>query len=754
MGVGRVAGDLEDPVILDERVTPDRLALAGDPDHMGVAPADHPPPVVLGPDDRSGGPGVLLVVKPHQVVQFDLAPGADVPEPALALDHAVGHLGQVPAEGLAEALPAADPPPQRAVELGHPGVERLEGDAGLAGPAVGQPHQVLGVTQAPVFGQGPDPDDPVHRELGRPVADLAVGQVDVADDPAVDLDQQALLGLVGRVAERAEEALAVGPLEDVQERLVDRFMIGLAAEAELDRTATIRQPDDRLGHFHRWTTFGRTATGPEPASRRKGRRPSHVVSPHCRGSVAILPQLWGGELAQFFRGGQRPAARSIVRAIAACDAPSPWSGNAYSRDRATPFHLRPARSRSRSASRVSRWPATQGARSSLAWRIALSRSDRSRRVVAVALDGRPLRREGRPGARGRGLGQVAVRVVREVADRPFCRQDLRPSGGITVDPEPLGQRERQEARRLDPEEPAGQLVAQLVVLGPADPVHEQVAEQVAGEQRGRQGPGPEPDPQVGGRPQVFDSATGVAIGVERELEERLVLAADPQLASSGRAAGPSRGGGGGTRPARPRTGLRAIPPAGPAQGPGGSCSGSRKRPGSGPGPRCGSPGTAGAAARRWQANQPKASVSQTSPIGTSRFLAPHSASTSRRASANRRPTGRSRRARRRTLGQNESSRGSATRSPRVARARSAKLANNASSRTAWSSYGTRRPDSRRRRSGPGGSTVAVGDADGRPFGDVVVDDQVEADRPRAVRARRRRSSSPRRPGGTARAGGR
>ena len=57
LGVGGVGRDLEDAVVLDERVAADRLSLAGDPDHVGVSPADHPPPVVLRADD---GPGDLV----------------------------------------------------------------------------------------------------------------------------------------------------------------------------------------------------------------------------------------------------------------------------------------------------------------------------------------------------------------------------------------------------------------------------------------------------------------------------------------------------------------------------------------------------------------------------------------------------------------------------------------------------------------------------------------------------------------------
>ena len=67
-------------MVLDERITSDGLTLAGDPDDVGVSAADHPPPVFLGAGDRPGGPGVLHVVKGHQVAELDLTPGPNMPE--------------------------------------------------------------------------------------------------------------------------------------------------------------------------------------------------------------------------------------------------------------------------------------------------------------------------------------------------------------------------------------------------------------------------------------------------------------------------------------------------------------------------------------------------------------------------------------------------------------------------------------------------------------------------------------------------
>ena len=138
-----------------------------------------------------------------------------MPESAATLDDAVADLGEVPAQGLAEALPAADPPAERPVELGHPGVERLERHAMIPAPGVGQPHQVLGEAQAAILGEGADPEYPVHRHRRAAVPDDSLGQMDVAHDPPVDLHEHALLGNVRGVAERPEERLAIGSLEDV-----------------------------------------------------------------------------------------------------------------------------------------------------------------------------------------------------------------------------------------------------------------------------------------------------------------------------------------------------------------------------------------------------------------------------------------------------------------------------------------------------------------------------------------------------------
>src|SRR4051812_12329064 len=122
--------DFEDLMILHECVPAYRFTLAGHPDDMSVLAADNPAPVRLGPSDAAIRACELHVIKGHQVVQFDLPPGTDMPEATPALDHAVGHGGKVAAEGLAKGLPPADPPTQRLVELWHAGCESLKNHAG------------------------------------------------------------------------------------------------------------------------------------------------------------------------------------------------------------------------------------------------------------------------------------------------------------------------------------------------------------------------------------------------------------------------------------------------------------------------------------------------------------------------------------------------------------------------------------------------------------------------------------------------
>src|SRR5262245_43896277 len=75
--------------------------------------------------------------------------------------------------------------------------------------------------------------------------------MDVADQAVVDFNQKTLLGHVGRVAERSEIGLAVRAMKDMEQRLINRFMVGLGAEAKLDGAAANREPEARRGCFHR-----------------------------------------------------------------------------------------------------------------------------------------------------------------------------------------------------------------------------------------------------------------------------------------------------------------------------------------------------------------------------------------------------------------------------------------------------------------------------------------------------------------------
>ena len=150
----------------------------------------------------------------------------------------VADLREVAAHGLGERLPAADAPAERPIELRHAGRQHLEHEPCSPAPrSTGQTHQVLGEPHPAEFRQRPDPHHAVDRDRDRAVSDLPLGQVDVADDLAVDLGQQPLIGPIDRVAQGAQERLAIRAVKDMEQRLIDRLMIGFGAEAILDRTA-------------------------------------------------------------------------------------------------------------------------------------------------------------------------------------------------------------------------------------------------------------------------------------------------------------------------------------------------------------------------------------------------------------------------------------------------------------------------------------------------------------------------------------
>ena len=63
----------------------------------------------------------------------------------------------------------------------------------------------------------------------------------MADDAAIDLRQDALVGTIGRVVDRTQERVAIGTMEDMKQRLVNRFLIGFGSETILDRAAAKRE---------------------------------------------------------------------------------------------------------------------------------------------------------------------------------------------------------------------------------------------------------------------------------------------------------------------------------------------------------------------------------------------------------------------------------------------------------------------------------------------------------------------------------
>ena len=335
---------------------------------------------------------------------------------------------------------------------------------------------------------------PFIGSVRRAVADRPLGQVDVADDPAVDLDQQPLVGPIRRVAQGAQERLAVGPVEDVEQRLVDGLVVGLGAEAELDRTATEREPDGRRGSFHRDDRPSETrprairSSQAEPGRHGDSEPPLPLTACHsisiAKGTVDALRRNLGATiLRDFFR--DRSADRSAAGTV--------------------------RREPSRSRSRVSRMEHEGDTRGCWATRVALqardgaaSRSSQQRRARSPTTTAaaprcsagsrgtvRAARRGSRPARRSplasprpsygprRSTVRRRWRSGLNVRSRSWRSIASSRSGvaGSVAQAEPEGHRERQEAGRLEPEEAAGDLVAQLVVLRPADAVDEQVAEQ-------------------------------------------------------------------------------------------------------------------------------------------------------------------------------------------------------------------------------------------------------------------------------------
>ena len=85
-------------------------------------------------------------------------------------------------------------------------------------------------------------------------------------DSSVHLHKQALDWVVRGVAQRPEERLTVWAVKDVEQRLIDRLVIRLGAEADFHRTTANRKPKRRHGNFHRYDhlTEAALADGSQP----------------------------------------------------------------------------------------------------------------------------------------------------------------------------------------------------------------------------------------------------------------------------------------------------------------------------------------------------------------------------------------------------------------------------------------------------------------------------------------------------------
>ena len=92
---------------------------------------------------------------------------------------------------------------------------------------------------------------PLTGIVTEPKRIMPLGQMKVADDPAVDLRQNALVGPISRVVDRTQKRVAVRTVKDMQQGLINGFMVGFGAEAILDRAAAKREAISRRGGFHR-----------------------------------------------------------------------------------------------------------------------------------------------------------------------------------------------------------------------------------------------------------------------------------------------------------------------------------------------------------------------------------------------------------------------------------------------------------------------------------------------------------------------
>ena len=167
------------------------------------------------------------VVEGHQVAELDLSPGPDVPEARPVLHDPVADLRQVAAHGSGRTSAGRRPPSPAAGRTGAcrssaPGARpRSVATRSLASR--------IRFWAKPIprnSGSVPTHITPLIGIVTEPYRIMPFGQVDVADHLAVHLGQQPLIGPVRRVAQGAQERLAIRPVEDVEQRLIDRFMIG------------------------------------------------------------------------------------------------------------------------------------------------------------------------------------------------------------------------------------------------------------------------------------------------------------------------------------------------------------------------------------------------------------------------------------------------------------------------------------------------------------------------------------------------
>ena len=150
--------------------------------------------------------------------------------------------------------------------------------------------------------------------------------------------------------------------------------------------------------------------------------------------------------------------------------------------------------------------------------------------------------------------EMAVGIESQVAELTLDGRKIVRSCGIDRETQVEGHGQGQVGRRLEAEEAARDLVAQLVVFRPADSVDEQVAEQVAGRTSWWSGPGCAGGPTAPpGRGVVRPRNTLRHRGTAGGSQEDLVLTGDPQIdggSPSRRMSARRRGGVGSPDPER------------------------------------------------------------------------------------------------------------------------------------------------------------------------------------------------------------